>query len=83
MAAAGVLTTAKHFPGLGRVRGNTDDVAQVRRRTRRACSLLGQLNGLGESSVASRSEVEHGISSTVFRPRRDDDATTTVRRVGA
>jgi len=29
MAAAGVLTTAKHFPGLGRVRGNTDDVAQV------------------------------------------------------
>ncbi len=29
MAAAGVVTTAKHFPGLGRVRGNTDDVAQV------------------------------------------------------
>ena len=29
MTAAGVLTTAKHFPGLGRVRGNTDDVAQV------------------------------------------------------
>jgi beta-N-acetylhexosaminidase len=29
MAAAGVATTAKHFPGLGRVRGNTDDVAGV------------------------------------------------------
>jgi beta-N-acetylhexosaminidase len=29
MTAAGVVTTAKHFPGLGRVRGNTDDVAQV------------------------------------------------------
>jgi beta-N-acetylhexosaminidase len=29
MTAAGVTTTAKHFPGLGRVRGNTDDTAQV------------------------------------------------------
>jgi beta-N-acetylhexosaminidase len=29
MTAVGVVTTAKHFPGLGRVRGNTDDVAQV------------------------------------------------------
>jgi beta-N-acetylhexosaminidase len=29
MASAGVATTAKHFPGLGRVRGNTDDVAGV------------------------------------------------------
>jgi beta-N-acetylhexosaminidase len=29
MAGAGVVTTAKHFPGLGRVVGNTDDVADV------------------------------------------------------
>jgi len=29
MSAAGVLTVAKHFPGLGRVTGNTDDVAGV------------------------------------------------------
>jgi beta-N-acetylhexosaminidase len=29
MSAAGVATTAKHFPGLGRVTGNTDDVAMV------------------------------------------------------
>ena len=29
MAAAGIATTAKHFPGLGRVRGNTDNVAGV------------------------------------------------------
>jgi beta-N-acetylhexosaminidase len=29
MTAAGVATTAKHFPGLGGVRGNTDDVAGV------------------------------------------------------
>ncbi|MFL5798227.1 MAG: glycoside hydrolase family 3 N-terminal domain-containing protein [Actinomycetota bacterium] len=29
MAAAGIATTAKHFPGLGRVSGNTDDVAGV------------------------------------------------------
>lgn len=29
MTAAGILTVAKHFPGLGRVTGNTDDVAGV------------------------------------------------------
>jgi beta-N-acetylhexosaminidase len=29
LSAAGVATTAKHFPGLGRVTGNTDDVAGV------------------------------------------------------
>src|SRR5262249_9790650 len=29
MRAAGVATTAKHFPGLGRVVGNTDFTAQV------------------------------------------------------
>jgi beta-N-acetylhexosaminidase len=29
MSAAGIATTAKHFPGLGRVRGNTDNVAAV------------------------------------------------------
>ena len=29
MADAGVATAAKHFPGLGRVRGNTDDAATV------------------------------------------------------
>ncbi len=29
MSAAGIATTAKHFPGLGRVRGNTDNVAEV------------------------------------------------------
>lgn len=29
MSAAGILTVAKHFPGLGRVTGNTDDVAGV------------------------------------------------------
>ncbi|WP_255523342.1 glycoside hydrolase family 3 N-terminal domain-containing protein [Blastococcus sp. TML/M2B] len=29
MAAAGVTATLKHFPGLGRVRGNTDDTADV------------------------------------------------------
>jgi beta-N-acetylhexosaminidase len=29
MSAAGIATTAKHFPGLGRVLGNTDDVAGV------------------------------------------------------
>lgn len=29
MRAADVLTTAKHFPGLGRVQGNTDDTAGV------------------------------------------------------
>jgi beta-N-acetylhexosaminidase len=29
MSAAGIATTAKHFPGLGRVRGNTDNVAGV------------------------------------------------------
>ena len=29
MASAGVATTAKHFPGLGRVTGNTDDTSGV------------------------------------------------------
>jgi beta-N-acetylhexosaminidase len=29
MQAAGIATTAKHFPGLGRVRGNTDFTANV------------------------------------------------------
>jgi beta-N-acetylhexosaminidase len=29
MAAAGVATSAKHFPGLGRVAGNTDDTSDV------------------------------------------------------
>lgn len=29
MSAAGIATTAKHFPGLGRVLGNTDNVAEV------------------------------------------------------
>src|SRR5438067_6207081 len=29
MAAAGITTTAKHFPGLGRVKGNTDFTAAV------------------------------------------------------
>ncbi len=29
LAAAGVTSTLKHFPGLGRVRGNTDDTADV------------------------------------------------------
>jgi beta-N-acetylhexosaminidase len=29
MAAAGVVTTAKHFPGLGRVAGNTDFTGDV------------------------------------------------------
>ena len=29
MSAAGIATAAKHFPGLGRVRGNTDNVAGV------------------------------------------------------
>ena len=29
MSAAGIATTAKHFPGLGRVHGNTDNVAGV------------------------------------------------------
>jgi beta-N-acetylhexosaminidase len=29
MHAAGVATTVKHFPGLGRVEGNTDNVAEV------------------------------------------------------
>ena len=29
MSTAGIATTAKHFPGLGRVTGNTDDVAGV------------------------------------------------------
>jgi len=29
MAGAGVATSAKHFPGLGRVRGNTDFTASV------------------------------------------------------
>ncbi|MGY1753596.1 glycoside hydrolase family 3 N-terminal domain-containing protein [Blastococcus sp. SYSU D01042] len=29
LAAAGVTPTLKHFPGLGRVRGNTDDTADV------------------------------------------------------
>jgi beta-N-acetylhexosaminidase len=29
MTAAGVATTAKHFPGLGRVQGNTDFVSNV------------------------------------------------------
>jgi beta-N-acetylhexosaminidase len=29
MSVAGIATTAKHFPGLGRVRGNTDNVAGV------------------------------------------------------
>jgi len=29
LASAGVATVAKHFPGLGRVTGNTDDVANV------------------------------------------------------
>jgi beta-N-acetylhexosaminidase len=29
MARAGIVTSAKHFPGLGRVQGNTDDVSNV------------------------------------------------------
>ena len=29
MDAAGVATSVKHFPGLGRVRGNTDLTAEV------------------------------------------------------
>jgi beta-N-acetylhexosaminidase len=29
MSASGIATTVKHFPGLGRVTGNTDDVAGV------------------------------------------------------
>jgi beta-N-acetylhexosaminidase len=38
MQTAGVLATAKHFPGLGRVRGNTDTTAGVKDRVTTARS---------------------------------------------
>ena len=62
MHAGRTATAAKHFPGLGRVKGNTDDVAKVvDRTTTRHDALL----------AGFRAEIEHGtdmlmISSAVY-----------------
>ena len=62
MHAGGTATTAKHFPGLGRVRGNTDTTAKVvDPTTTRHDTLL----------AGFRTEVEHGtevvmISSATY-----------------
>ncbi|HEY5980611.1 MAG TPA: glycoside hydrolase family 3 N-terminal domain-containing protein [Microlunatus sp.] len=49
MDAAGVATSVKHFPGLGRVRGNTDFTAEVvdRTTTRRDAYLAPFAAGIG------------------------------------
>ena len=62
MHAGGTATAAKHFPGLGRVKGNTDWVAKVYdKKTTRHDALL----------AGFRAEVEHGtdivmISSAIY-----------------
>ncbi|HEY0239226.1 MAG TPA: glycoside hydrolase family 3 N-terminal domain-containing protein [Friedmanniella sp.] len=63
MHAGGTATTTKHFPGLGRVRGNTDTTAKVvDPRTTRHDRLL----------AGFRADVEHGtdvvmVSSATYR----------------
>jgi beta-N-acetylhexosaminidase len=63
MHAGGTATTAKHFPGLGRVRGNTDTTAKVvDPTTTRHDALL----------AGFRADVEHGtdlvmVSSATYR----------------
>ena len=62
MHAGGTATAAKHFPGLGRVKGNTDDVAKVYDKTTTRHDPL--LAGFG-------AEIAHGtdmvmISSAIY-----------------
>ena len=64
MHAGGTATTVKHFPGLGRVRGNTDTAAHRRRRRRRRATT--------QLLAGFRADVEHGtelvmVSSATYR----------------
>ncbi len=72
MADAGVQTTLKHFPGLGRVTGNTDVTADVvDRRTRRADPLLAPF------AAGVRAGADWLMVATVTYPRIDPDRLAT------
>ncbi len=55
MRAAGIATTAKHFPGLGRVVGNTDFTAQVTDTVTTAITTRTWRPSTGRSAPGSRS----------------------------
>ena len=66
MAQAGVATTAKHFPGLGRVRGNTDfSSGVVDTVTTRARPLPAVLPGGHQRGRA----VRHGLAGHLYADR--------------
>lgn len=68
MDAAGVATAAKHFPGLGRVRGNTDFEAEVTDRVTRS----GDASGAG-FEAAVRAGVDMVMLSSATYTRIDPD----------
>jgi len=67
MAAAGVLTSIKHFPGLGRVTGNTDTSTGVTDRvTRRGDAYLGPF-----ARAIGQGRVPFVMMSTAYYSRLD------------
>jgi len=68
MDRAGLATAVKHFPGLGRVRGNTDFMTRVidRRTTRHDAALAG-------FSAAVKANVDMVMVSSAFYRKIDDD----------
>jgi beta-N-acetylhexosaminidase len=68
MDRAGVATAVKHFPGLGRVRGNTDFMTRVidRTTTRHDPALAG-------FSAAVKANVDMVMMSSAFYPKIDDE----------
>jgi beta-N-acetylhexosaminidase len=68
MNRAGVATAVKHFPGLGRVRGNTDFVSQVvdTKTTRHDVALAG-------FRAAVDADVDMVMVSSAFYTKIDDD----------
>lgn len=66
MNAAGIATSVKHFPGLGRVRGNTDFVSRVvDRHTKRGSADLKGFAG------AVRAGVDMVMVSSAYYPKID------------
>jgi beta-N-acetylhexosaminidase len=68
MNEAGVATAVKHFPGLGRVRGNTDFMTRVvdRKTTRHDAALAG-------FEAAINAQVDMVMVSSAFYSKIDDD----------